>query len=79
LGAGIAGLVAAYELTKAGYKCVVLEARERPGGRNWTIRGGSKIGRVYLAGDHTSMLVSWQEGAALSVHRAVDQIGRRVV
>ena len=43
LGAGIAGLVAAYELNKAGYKCVVLEARERPGGRNWTIRRDSKI------------------------------------
>ena len=35
--------------------------------------------RVYLAGDHTSMLVSWQEGPALSAHRAVRQIGRRVV
>ena len=34
--------------------------------------------RVYLAGDHTSMLVAWQEGAALSAHRAVGQIGRRV-
>ena len=34
--------------------------------------------RVYLAGDHTSMLVSWQEGAALSAHRAVGQIGRRL-
>jgi monoamine oxidase len=43
LGAGIAGLITAYELGKAGYRCTVLEARERPGGRNWTIRGGTKI------------------------------------
>jgi len=43
LGAGIAGLVAAWELGKAGYRCTVLEARERCGGRNWTIRGGSQI------------------------------------
>ncbi|HUB18018.1 MAG TPA: FAD-dependent oxidoreductase [Acidobacteriaceae bacterium] len=43
LGAGIAGLVAAYELGKAGYRCTVLEARERCGGRNWTIRGGSEV------------------------------------
>ncbi|MGB6158620.1 MAG: FAD-dependent oxidoreductase, partial [Acidobacteriaceae bacterium] len=43
LGAGIAGLVAAYELGKAGYRCTVLEARERCGGRNWTIRGGSNV------------------------------------
>lgn len=38
LGAGIAGLSAAYELGKAGYDCTVLEARDRVGGRNWTIR-----------------------------------------
>lgn len=41
LGAGIAGLVTAYELGKAGYRCTILEARERPGGRNWTVRGGT--------------------------------------
>ena len=38
LGGGIAGLVTAYELGKAGYDCTVVEARERPGGRNWTVR-----------------------------------------
>jgi len=43
LGGGIAGLVTAFELSKAGYRCTVLEARERPGGRNWTIRGGTKV------------------------------------
>jgi monoamine oxidase len=41
LGAGIAGLVTAYELGKAGYRCILLEARDRPGGRNWTARGGT--------------------------------------
>ena len=43
LGAGIAGLVAAWELRKAGYECTVLEARSRCGGRNWTIRNGSRV------------------------------------
>ncbi|MGF1570026.1 MAG: flavin monoamine oxidase family protein [Nodosilinea sp.] len=43
LGAGIAGLTAAYELTKAGYDCTVLEARDRAGGRCWTVRGGDTI------------------------------------
>jgi monoamine oxidase len=43
LGAGIAGLVSAYELRKAGYQVQVIEARERVGGRNWTIRNGSRI------------------------------------
>lgn len=43
LGAGIAGLTAAYELGKAGYDVTVLEARDRPGGRNWTARGGDTV------------------------------------
>ncbi len=43
LGGGIAGLVSAYELGKAGYSCTLLEARSRPGGRNWTVRGGTKV------------------------------------
>ncbi len=34
LGAGLAGMVAAYELIKAGYKVTVLEYQDRPGGRN---------------------------------------------
>src|SRR5271155_3553049 len=43
LGAGIAGLVSGYEMRRAGFDCTVLEARERPGGRNWTLRKGSKL------------------------------------
>jgi monoamine oxidase len=46
LGAGIAGLVAAYELDKAGYEVRVLEARARPGGRCWTIRGGDTVDEI---------------------------------
>jgi monoamine oxidase len=43
LGAGIAGLVSAYELSQAGYRVKVLEARNRIGGRVWTVRGGDMI------------------------------------
>lgn len=43
LGAGIAGLVSAYELIRAGYRVTLLEARDRIGGRVWTIRGGDSI------------------------------------
>lgn len=43
LGAGIAGLVAAWELEKAGHEVVVLEALERIGGRVWTVRGGDRF------------------------------------
>jgi monoamine oxidase len=43
LGAGIAGLVSAYELKRAGYRVTVLEARDRIGGRAWTVRRGDRI------------------------------------
>ena len=46
LGAGIAGLVAAYELRKAGYAVTVLEARNRVGGRVWTIRGSDRVDQI---------------------------------
>ncbi|MDQ4420953.1 flavin monoamine oxidase family protein [Sphingobium sp. DEHP117] len=46
LGAGLAGMVAAYELSRAGYKVTVLEYQDRPGGRNYSVRGGDKIVEV---------------------------------
>jgi monoamine oxidase len=42
LGAGIAGMVAAYELRNAGYQVQLLEYNSRPGGRNWSLRGGDR-------------------------------------
>jgi monoamine oxidase len=42
LGAGLAGLVAAYELRRAGYQVKVLEYNDRVGGRSWTLRGGDE-------------------------------------
>lgn len=41
LGAGLAGMTAAYELGKLGYSCTLLEARSRAGGRCWSIRKGT--------------------------------------
>src|SRR5258708_1327556 len=56
LGGGIGGLVAAYELRKAGFDCVLLEARARPGGRTWTVRNGSKV----ELNDGSTQTVAWE-------------------
>ena len=46
LGAGIAGMTAAFELARAGYRCTILEARRRSGGRNWTLRRGETVEEI---------------------------------
>jgi monoamine oxidase len=56
LGGGIAGLVAAYELGKAGWSCTLLEARHRPGGRNWSVRAGTVVEFT----DGTRQTCDWQ-------------------
>jgi monoamine oxidase len=49
LGAGVAGLCAAYELDRAGYDCVVLEASRRIGGRSLTLRPGDVFKEMHTA------------------------------
>jgi monoamine oxidase len=58
LGGGIGGLVSAYELRKLGYNVTLLEARERPGGRNWTGRKGTVVEFV----DGTKQTIQWEDG-----------------
>lgn len=43
LGAGMAGLTAAYELGKLGYEVQLIDALARPGGHNWTVRRGDEL------------------------------------
>ncbi|WP_130732701.1 flavin monoamine oxidase family protein [Komagataeibacter xylinus] len=43
LGAGLAGMLSAYELRKAGYQVQILEFQGRAGGRNISLRGGDTV------------------------------------
>lgn len=52
LGAGLAGLVSAYELQRAGYRVQLLEYQDRPGGRCWTLRGGDRYTELGGARQH---------------------------
>jgi len=62
IGAGLAGLRAAEVLRKAGRNVAVLEAREAPGGRAYTIRTPfeaglhAEAGPVRIAGSHQTVL-----------------------
>jgi monoamine oxidase len=46
VGAGLAGLSAAYTLRQAGYLADVYEAADRVGGRCWTLRGAFNDGQI---------------------------------
>lgn len=50
IGAGMAGLVAAYELSQLGHEITILEARMRPGGRVQTLRDQFSDGLYAEAG-----------------------------
>ncbi|MFH7041349.1 flavin monoamine oxidase family protein [Paucibacter sp. JuS9] len=52
IGAGVAGLVSALELQRAGYQVQLLEYNDRPGGRSWTLRGGDRYTELGGATQH---------------------------
>lgn len=70
VGAGLAGLSAADQLTQDGYKVLVLEGRDRVGGRiHTTSVAGVPVdaGATWVAPDHTAM------------HALIDRLGGRTV
>ena len=61
IGAGMAGLSAAYQLRAGGHRVDVLEARLRPGGRVHTVRGFAEdlyaeAGALFIATDHPYLM-----------------------
>jgi monoamine oxidase len=60
LGAGVSGLVTCYELSKLGYNVHVLEARDRVGGVNWTLRRGATHTEVGPGGE--TQVCNFDEG-----------------
>jgi len=82
LGAGIGGLVSAYELQRAGYRVTVLEARDRIGGRVWSIRGGDRIEQTGRADQRATFDpgLYFNAGAARipSTHRVILGYARRL-
>ncbi len=63
LGAGISGLVVAYELNKLGYDFRILEARDRVGGINWTVRRGTEHTEI----DGERQVCTFDEGLSVNV------------
>jgi monoamine oxidase len=72
IGAGLAGLSAAYELSQAGHDVTVLEARTRPGGRVHTLRDPFPDGLYAEAGaaripDHHHFTLKYAEFFGLTL------------
>src|SRR4026209_2941471 len=67
LGAGIGGLTAAYELTRANYRCEIIELTERAGGRNHTARRGTVIKEGNENGSETEKACNFDEGLYLNM------------
>ncbi|MCK9913421.1 FAD-dependent oxidoreductase [Microbacteriaceae bacterium K1510] len=67
LGAGIAGLSAAYELQRAGYNCIILELLDRAGGRNFTARRGTRVVEDSGPNGRTEQVCDFDDGLYMNL------------
>jgi monoamine oxidase len=67
LGAGVTGLSAARRLLDEGYTVRVLEALDRPGGRNFTARRGSVVRERTATGELVEQTCTFDEGLYLNL------------
>lgn len=73
IGAGLAGLVAGYELKRRGYEVIIFEARERPGGRVHTLREPftdgqhAEAGAMFIPSSH-DLTVGYARKFGLRLH-----------
>jgi monoamine oxidase len=72
IGAGIAGLAAAYHLARSGWDVGILEGRDRIGGRIWTFRDTLASGPIELGAEfvHGEKVETWDfiRRAGLATH-----------
>ncbi len=67
LGAGIGGLTAAYELSRAGYSCQIIEITDRAGGRNHSARRGTVLTEKRANGTTLTQVCNFDEGLYLNL------------
>jgi monoamine oxidase len=67
IGAGAAGLAASRRLAGAGFSVLLLEARDRVGGRIWTVDDGIELGAEFVHGEPEVTLALLRE-AGIEVH-----------
>jgi monoamine oxidase len=61
IGAGLSGLTAAYELSKSGISTIILEGRERIGGRIHSLNGPIEMGATWFGQQHVTLIKLLEE------------------
>jgi monoamine oxidase len=77
IGAGAAGLTATRRLAEAGHSVLLLEARDRVGGRIWTVDDGIELGAEFVHGRPEATLALLREAGIEAVELAGERWAMR--